>query len=142
MSSRTSIPTSTALVHAISSNAIRGFKVEDTVAIALRFEGGALGTFLLSDTAASAKSWEHTSQENKAYPTYSDEDAYTILGVNGSLGVPTMRLKYYDGTPRSWWNSFKTETVPVQREDPLARQIEHLGLRRAQHLASGKWRAT
>ena len=31
------------------------------------------------------------SQENKAYPTYADEDAYTIIGASGSLGVPTMR---------------------------------------------------
>jgi len=45
-------------VQAISSNAIRGFPVEDTVAISLRFASGALGSFLLSDTAACARSWE------------------------------------------------------------------------------------
>jgi predicted dehydrogenase len=113
-------------VQAFSSNATRGFNVEDTVAINMRFAGGALGTFLLSDTAASAKNWEHTSQENKAYPTYADEDAYTILGVNGSLGVPTMRLKYYTtNDSRSWWNPFTAETIQIERDDPLARQIEH-----------------
>jgi predicted dehydrogenase len=113
-------------VQAFSSNATRGVDVEDTVAINLRFAGGALGTFLLSDTAASAKNWEHTSQENKAYPTYADEDAYTILGVNGSLGVPTMRLKYYPtDDSRSWWKPFKVETIQIERDDPLARQIEH-----------------
>lgn len=113
-------------VQAFSSNAIRGFEVEDTVAINMRFQNGALGTFLLSDTAASAKSWEQTSQENKAYPTYPDEDCYTIIGTDGSLGVPTMRLKYYKKKEdRSWWKSFTTETIPFERADPLTRQIEH-----------------
>jgi predicted dehydrogenase len=113
-------------VQAFASNATRGFAVEDTVAINLRFANGALGAFLLSDTGASPKSWEQTSQENKAYPTYGDEDAYTIIGAMGSLGVPTMRLKYYERKgDRSWFKPFKTRTVPLQREDPLALQIEH-----------------
>ena len=113
-------------VQAFASNATRGFKVEDTVAINLRFANGALGTFLLSDTAASPKSWEQTSQENKAYATYPDEDAYVIIGASGSLGVPTMRLKYYEKKEeRSWYKPFKAETIPFERADPLARQIEH-----------------
>ena len=113
-------------VQAFSSNATRGFKVEDTVAINLRFDNGALGAFLLSDTAASPKSWEQTSQENKAYSTYEDEDAYTIIGATGSLGVPTMRIRYYEKKEdRSWFKPFRTRTEPVQREDPLTNQIEH-----------------
>lgn len=113
-------------VQALASNATRGFEVEDTVAICLRFANGALGTFLVSDTAASPKSWEQTSQENKAYANCDDEDAYTIIGAAGSLGVPTMRLKYYERKEdRSWFKPFTTRIVPLQREDPLALQIEH-----------------
>lgn len=113
-------------VQAFASNATRKFEVEDTVAINLRFANGALGTFLLSDTAASPKSWEQTAQENKAYASYDDEDAYVILGTSGSLGVPTMRLRTYAGpTERSWFKPFRTQTLEVARADPLANQIEH-----------------
>ena len=115
-------------VQALSSNAIRGFAVEDTVAISLRFANGALGSFLLSDTAACARSWEQTSQENKAYSTYEDEDCYVITGTFGSLSVPTMRLKTYGkAEDRSWWKPFDESVAAVTREDPLARQMEHFG---------------
>jgi predicted dehydrogenase len=113
-------------VQAFASSATRGFPVEDTVAISLRFHNGALGSFLLSDTAASPKSWEQTSQENKAYASYDDEDAYTVIGTRGSLGVPTMRLRLYQrDEDRSWFKPFATRTESVVREDPLANQIEH-----------------
>lgn len=115
-------------VQAFGSNAIRGFAVEDTVAINLRFANGALGTFMLSDTAASAKSWEQTSQENKSYASYDDEDCYVISGTSGTLSVPTMRLKNYaNDEDRSWWKAFDASVVSMVREDPLKLQIEHFG---------------
>lgn len=115
-------------VHAFSSNATRGFQVEDTVSINLRFANGTLGSFLLSDTGACARSWEQTSQENKSYPTYPDEDAYVIVGSKGSLSVPTMRLKTYaNDADRSWWKPFECSQIELERADPLARQIEHFG---------------
>ena len=113
-------------VQALASHATRGFAVEDTVAINLRFDSGALGTFMLSDTAASARSWEQTSQENKAYTSYADEDCYVISGTHGSLSVPTMRLKTYPrAQDRSWWKPFEEGVVGVVRDDPLAHQIAH-----------------
>ncbi|HEY6596620.1 MAG TPA: Gfo/Idh/MocA family oxidoreductase [Asanoa sp.] len=111
-------------VQAVTSNATRGFQVEDTAAMVFTFADGALGTFLLSDTAASARSWEQTSRENASYPTYADEDCYHITGTTGSLSVPTMRLKVFPG-PRSWWEPFEASTEPVDRSDPLANQVAH-----------------
>lgn len=113
-------------VQAQASNAVRGFEVEDTVAITLRFACGALGTFMLSDTAAAARSWEQTSQENKAYATYDDEDAYVVMGTHGSLSIPTMRLRTYArDADRSWFKPFETARVALDRADPLALQIAH-----------------
>jgi predicted dehydrogenase len=115
-----------ASVQAITSHAVRGFAVEDTVAINLRFLNGTLGTFMLSDCAASAKSWEQTSQENKAYTSYDDEDCYTVTGTHGSLSIPTMRMKSYaNNEDRSWWKPFDVSVVDMQRSDPIANQMEH-----------------
>lgn len=115
-------------VQAFASHATRGFPVEDTVAINLRFASGALGTFMLSDTAASARSWEQTSQENKAYSTYPDEDCYVIAGTFGSLSIPTMRMKTYGrAEDRSWWKPFDVSVAAMTRDDPLKHQIEHFG---------------
>jgi len=113
-------------VQAFSSNATRAFAVEDTVSITLRFANGALGTFLLSDAGASAKSWEQTARENAAYAAYPDEDCYTVIGTQGSLGVPTMRVRCHEpGAECSWYRPLATRTVAFERKDPLAVQIAH-----------------
>lgn len=110
-------------VQAIASNAIRQFAVEDTVVINLQFQNGALGTFVLSDTGASPRSWEQTSRENPVYPTYPDEDCYSITGTRGSLDFPTMRLKSH--LAPSWHVPLVEEVIPVSRQDPLERQLEN-----------------
>ena len=113
-------------VQAQASNATRGFAVEDTVAVSLRFANGALGTFMLSDTAGCARSWEQTSRENRDYPSYDDEDCYVLAGTQGSLSIPTMRLKYYGKREdRSWWKPFETAVASLDEADPLERQLAH-----------------
>lgn len=113
-------------VQALASSAVRGYAVEDTVAINLMFANGVLGTFLLSDTAAAARSWEQTSRENPAYPSYPDEDCYFIAGTRGSLAVPTFRLKHYgEGVESSWWEPFEEEQLDIARQEPLACQLQH-----------------
>lgn len=111
-------------VHATATNHTRKLPVEDTVAIIMRFATGALATFMLSDVASSARSWEQTSGESASYPHYPNEDCYVIAGTRGSLSVPTMRLRQHRG-PSSWWSATEDTVVPVQRHDPLAAQLRH-----------------
>jgi predicted dehydrogenase len=113
-------------VQAFLSNGYRKFDVEDTAVINFVFKNGALGTFMLSDASATPKSWEQTTQENPRFPYYKNEDCYLISGTRGSLGVPTMRLRYYsEGAPSSWWSPFEEELILCQRKDPLELQLKH-----------------
>lgn len=113
-------------VQAIISNTLRRLPVEDTVAINLQFRNGALGTFVLSDTGASPRSWEQTSRENPIYPTYADEDCYSITGTLGSLDFPTMRLKSHPAPQAaSWHRPLVEEVIHVVRENPLERQLDN-----------------
>ena len=115
-------------VQAFTSNATRKHPVEDTAAIALRFASGALGTFILSDTAASDRSWEHTSGEDPRYvKAHTDEDdCYIVAGTFGSLAIPTMRLQRYpSAADQSWHKALDKSVIPLEVVDPLERQMEH-----------------
>ena len=113
-------------VHAFASHEARGFAAEDTAAISLRFVNGALGTLVLSDTAASPRSWEHTSAENDDFPHSPDEDCYVITGTRGSLAIPTMRLKTFSqGAEPSWREPFERTVVGLKRLDPMVEQLKH-----------------
>jgi predicted dehydrogenase len=115
-------------VQAFTSNATRKFPVEDTAAIALKFGSGTLGTFILSDTAASDRSWEHTSGEDPRYAeAHTDEgDCYLVAGTFGSLAIPTMRLqRYRTAADQSWHKALEKSVIPLEVADPLARQIAH-----------------
>lgn len=113
-------------VQALSSSAVRGFAVEDTATVNLRFANGVLGTFMMSDAAASARSWEQTSREDKSYAAYPDEDCYLVAGTEGSLVIPTMRLRTFaDNAARSWYNPLDSEVVAIEEADPLQCQLEN-----------------
>ncbi len=115
-------------VQAFTSNATRKHAVEDTAAIALRFASGALGTVMLSDTAASDRSWEHTSGEDPRYArAHTDEDdCYLVAGTFGSLAIPTMRLERYgSAADQSWHKSLDKSVIALEVVDPLERQIAH-----------------
>ncbi|MCK1357520.1 Gfo/Idh/MocA family oxidoreductase [Bradyrhizobium sp. 199] len=110
-------------VQALTSNKARGFVVEDTAALLLRFANGALGTVTVSDATPAPWSWELTSGENAVYPRQ-DQPCYVFAGTNGSLSVPAMELWSYLQNP-GWHAPLVRDPVAVSAYDPLAEQLRH-----------------
>jgi predicted dehydrogenase len=114
-------------VQAMASNAVRGFEVEDTVVIMLKFKSGLLGTFTLSDTAVLPMSWEQTSGEDKKYANtdnHSLTDCYYIAGTTGGMAIPSLRTWSYE-SEKSWWNPFTKRQLKIENIDPLIAQLDH-----------------
>jgi predicted dehydrogenase len=110
-------------VQALTSNSIRGFAVEDTAALLMRFANGALGTMTVSDATPAPWSWELASGENPAYPRQ-DQPCYIFSGTEGSLSVPNMELWSYAQQP-GWYAPLSRETIAPPSFDPLAEQLRH-----------------
>ena len=110
-------------VQALTSNSVRGFAVEDTAALLMRFANGALGTVTVSDATPAPWSWELASGENPAYPKQ-DQPCYIFSGTEGSLSVPNMELWSYAQQP-GWHAPLSRETVAPAALDPLAEQLRH-----------------
>ena len=110
-------------VQATESNAIRGFEVEDTSAVILGFEGGALGTVSISDTVAAPWSWELTAGENPVYPK-TPMACYMLGGTEGSLSVPDLKLWHHPGQ-NSWWAPIENTQLEATPLDPVEEQFRH-----------------
>jgi predicted dehydrogenase len=110
-------------VQAISSNAVRGFAVEDTAAAVLRFASGALGTVVLSDTATSPWCWDFSAGEQDQYPRQ-DVPSHFIAGTHGSLSLPDLSLWHYQGE-RSWHAEITREQTTALKADPYTAQLLH-----------------
>ena len=83
-------------VQAIGGNAVRGYEVEDTVAVSMRFVSGALGSYLLTDASPSPFFWEIAAEQSLTFP-HEAADCYTVFGRKASLSVPSMDLWHHDG---------------------------------------------
>ena len=112
-------------VQAMSSNAVRGYEVEDTVVISFRFSSGALGCFTLSDTATGPMSWEQTSGENKDYGRDTNADCYFVAGTRASLAVPTMKIWENSGEESDWFKPLEISRLEFEEVDPLVNQLKH-----------------
>lgn len=110
-------------VQALTSNKARGFVVEDTAALLLRFASGALGTMTISDATPAPWSWELSSGENAAYPRQ-DQPYYLFAGTKGSLSMPAMEVWSYRGAA-GWYAPLARDPLDTQDADPLAEQLRH-----------------
>jgi predicted dehydrogenase len=110
-------------LQALTSNKARGFAVEDTAALLLRFENGALGTVTVSDATPAPWSWELSSGENAAYPKQ-EQPCYLFAGTKGSIAVPNMELWSYPGE-RGWYAPLARTGIATATLDPLVEQLRH-----------------
>lgn len=126
-------------VQAVTSNAVRGFEVEDTAAVLLRFASGALGTLITSDAVAAPWNWDLGAGEAVHY-TQQDIDSMFITGTEGSLTLPGLRIWRYAGA-RGWHEALTQERTAQHHGDPYVEQLRHLrGVAegREQPLCSGR----
>ncbi|PUB18955.1 Gfo/Idh/MocA family protein [Yoonia sediminilitoris] len=112
-------------VTAMNSNATRGFAVEDTSAISLRFASGALGTFILSDAGVSPWAFEAATGENPAIAVRG-EDPLRFIGTAGALSFPTLQMWKGDGQAAPDWQHplNKIAAPELPRVDAIAEQLD------------------
>jgi len=126
-------------VQAMTAGVARGFPVEDTAAVLLRFESGALATLTLSDAVPSPWCWDQTAGENPNFARHA-ADAYRICGTAASLELPGMALWRYPGG-RGWHEPMAREVLEVAPRDPLEAQLRHflrVARREEEPLVSGR----
>ena len=113
-----------ASVQAVTSNSVRGFAVEDSFAVTLRFANGALGTMSGSDCAVAPWNYDLAAGEAAHYPRQ-DVDSMFISGTEGSLSLPRLSVWRYRGA-RGWHEPLTEERSAVHRRDPYVEQLRHL----------------
>ena len=107
-------------VAALTAHTARGFEIEDTVALSLRFANGALGSFTMSDAGASPWAFEAATGENPDI-NVRGSDPVRFIGTRGALAFPSLRM--WQGGD---WRNIMTETPgPVlPKVDGIALQLD------------------
>lgn len=114
-------------VQALASNQVRGFEVEDTAAVVLRFRNGALGTVSVSDTTSAPWNWDLSAGEAERFPRQ-DINAHFYSGTEGSLTLPRLEVWRYrqdQGPARGWHDPLTMERTVVHAGCPYTEQLRH-----------------
>jgi len=112
-------------VQAFTGNGVRGFANEDSAAVLLQFESGALGSLTGSDAVAAPWSWELTSGENPVYPRQADQPCYLLAGTQGALSIPQLKHWQYAESGAGWHQPLLQEQQCFTRQEALQRQLQH-----------------
>lgn len=112
-------------VSTMTSNAARGHEVEDTTAVSLRFESGAIGNFLMSEAAVSPWAFEAATGENPAIAVRGD-DPLRFMGASGAMGFPSLQTwGATPGSPPDWQHPLAHHAGPdFNRVDGIATQLD------------------
>jgi len=113
-------------IQAMQSSSARGLEVEDTVSLNLRFESGAVGSFLASDAGVSPWGWDQSTQESLAFPFLPDGVAYRLVGTRGALSVPNLaKYSYEASAPADWHSPLSRTYLPVAPRGSFQAQLAH-----------------
>ena len=114
-----------ASVQAVTSNAVRGFEVEDSAAVLLRLVNGALVTLTLSDAAPSPWCWDLIAREGANYPPQPlPVNSHFICGTEGALTLPRLEYWRYRGEA-GWYKPLDVDIATHDRGDPYLAQLQH-----------------
>ena len=111
-------------VQATTSSAVRGYEVEDTAGVLLRFANGAIGTLAVSDAAVTPWNWDLAAGEAPHYAQVS-VDTHFLSGTEGSLTLPRLNVWRFDGK-RGWHDPLTCTQTMLHRQDPYIEQLRHV----------------
>ncbi|WP_435609599.1 Gfo/Idh/MocA family protein [Pseudomonas knackmussii] len=112
-------------VQAFTSNTVRGLPNEDSAAILLQFENGALGSLTGSDGVAAPWSWELDSGESPVYPRQYDQPCYLLAGTQGALSIPQLQRWHYAEPGAGWHQPLLRGSETFTPGEALRLQLEH-----------------
>ena len=112
-------------VQAITSNAVRGFANEDSAAVLLQFDNGALGSLTGSDAVAAPWSWELDSGENPVYPQQAEQPCYLLAGTRGALSIPQLKRWHYAEDGAGWHQPLQRTQEAFNAAEALRLQLQH-----------------
>ena len=114
-------------VVALTSHRRRGFAVKDTLALSLRFTGGALGSFTASDAAVSPWTWDQGTTDDDAWPYDPEARSLFLSGTHASLSLPEVRVHGLrgDGLAPTWNDTLDHLSLPVEPGNAFERQLAH-----------------
>ncbi|MFV0490805.1 MAG: Gfo/Idh/MocA family protein [Pseudorhodobacter sp.] len=111
-------------IRAFTSSAIRGFAVEDTASVTIRFENGVLGTYLISDAAVSPWAWEFSSGQALYFPSQPGPNLF-IAGRKASLSLSDLYLWRHAEEGQNWQDPLLRDHIPPELGSAYINQLQH-----------------